>query len=138
MPILTIHRYFARNNMPTTEFLKKIESVLLAEKTKLEAELGGFATKNAGVKGDYATTFPEYGDKEEDNASEVATYSDNLTLEHTLESALRDVHSALKHVKDGTYGTCKYCKKPIDERRLLARPTSSSCISCKKKILNEI
>ncbi len=118
--------------------IQKIESTLLQEKTKLETELSAFATKSGGSKGDYAATFPEYGDKEEDNASEVATYSDNLTLEHTLESSLRDVNNALKRIKEGTYGICKYCKKPIDERRLEARPTSSSCISCKKKILNEI
>ncbi len=124
--------------MPTKTFLKEVEEGLLAQKTKLESELGSFATRDKGSKEGFATNFPEYGDKEEDSASEVATYSDNLTLEHTLETALRDVNSALKSIQDGTYGVCKYCKKPIDERRLQARPTSSSCIECKKKMLNEI
>ncbi len=131
-------QYFRHITMASKEFLKKIETDLTNQKQKLEAELEGFATRSNRNKDDFATTFPEYGDKEEDNASEVATYSDNLTLEHTLESALRDVKNALKAIKEGTYGTCKYCKQAIDERRLKARPTSSSCISCKKKMLNEI
>ncbi|HRU90169.1 MAG TPA: hypothetical protein P5094_02540 [Patescibacteria group bacterium] len=29
---------------------------------------------------------------------------------------------------------CKYCHKKIDEKRLLARPFSSSCIKCKNKL----
>lgn len=124
--------------MPTKTFMKDIETELLAQKAKLEAELSSFATRDSANKDGFATKFPEYGDKEEDAATEVAAYSDNLTLEHTLETALRDVNSALKALKEGTYGVCKYCKKPIDERRLQARPTSSSCIDCKKKMLNEI
>lgn len=114
--------------------LAKIEQHLLEEKTKLETELGQFTSKNVHNQEDYNSVFPQYGDKEEDNATEVAEYSDNLTLERTLESALRDVKGALEMIKKGTYGTCKYCKKPIDPRRLIARPTSSSCIDCKKQL----
>lgn len=122
--------------LPTMDqaILKKIERHLLGEKTKLETELGQFTAKNVHNQEDYNSVFPQYGDKEEDNATEVAEYSDNLTLERTLESALRDVKSALEAIKKGTYGTCKYCKKLIDPRRLLARPTSSSCIDCKKQL----
>lgn len=114
--------------------LKKIETGLLKEKTKLERQLGQFSTKNIHNPEDYNAVFPQFGEKEEDNATEVAQYSDNLTLERTLEAALRDVNKAIENIKKGTYGTCKYCKKPIDARRLIARPTSSSCINCKKQL----
>lgn len=114
--------------------LKKIETQLLGEKKKLERELGQFSKKNAHNPEDYNATFPQFGEKEEDNATEVAQYSDNLTLERTLESSLRDVKKALESIKKGTYGVCKYCKKPIDPKRLLARPTSASCVECKKQL----
>ena len=114
--------------------LKKIEQSLRAEKEKLETQLGQFSTKNTHNPDDYNAVFPQFGEKEEDNATEVAQYSDNLTLERTLESTLRDVKNALEAIKKGTYGICKYCKKPIDERRLIARTTSSSCINCKKQL----
>jgi len=114
--------------------LKKIQAQLLEEKGKLENQLAQFSAKNAHNPDDYNAVFPQYGEKEEDNAVEVAQYSDNLTLERTLESALRDVKKALTAVEKGTYGTCRYCKQPIDERRLLARPTSASCIDCKKQL----
>ncbi len=117
---------------PTT--LKKIEAQLVQDKKKLERELGQFSKKNAHNPEDYNATFPQIGDKEEDNATEVAQYSDNLTLERTLEASLRDTNKALESIKKGTYGVCKYCKKPIDPKRLLARATSASCVECKKQL----
>lgn len=124
--------------MITPETIKKIGLQLQAEKKHMEAALSSFASKNVHNPDDYNASFPEFGDKDEDNASEVAAFSDNLTIERTLESSLRDVKSALKRIEEGTYGTCKYCKKPIDEKRLLARPTSSACIDCKKQLTQEV
>ncbi|MBU4421662.1 TraR/DksA C4-type zinc finger protein [Patescibacteria group bacterium] len=77
------------------------------------------------------------GDKPDENAAEVAEYTKNLTLEDTLERALKDVNETLGRMENGEYGVCKYCKEPIAERRLLARPVSSSCIECKKKLTLE-
>lgn len=122
-----------------TEFLKKVQSALNAEKVRLETELSKFSYRNTkSTEESFETNFPNVGEKEDENASEVAQFSDNLSLEEELEKALRDVESALKQVEKGTYGTCKYCHQIIDERRLLARPTSSSCIQCKKTLTQEV
>lgn len=120
------------------ELLKQIEANLLEEKAKLEKELAKFSKKKSGQEGDYDSTFPDYGDKEDENAAEVADYVVNLSLEENLEKSLRDAISALDRLKKGVYGICKYCQNPIEEKRLLARPTSSSCMSCKKTITQEV
>ena len=112
--------------------LETLKAMLLEEKVKLEEELGRFAKRNPNNEEDFNADFPQLGEKEDENASEVAEYSKDLTLERTLEASLRDVNKALERVEDGTYGTCKYCNKPIDEKRLMARATSTSCIDCKK------
>jgi DnaK suppressor protein len=123
-------------NKTTYEELKKI---LQDEKERLEKELKSFAHRNPkSTNADFETDFPNLGDKEDENASEVAQYSDNLSLENELEKELRDVDSALKLMDDDVYGQCKYCKQDIDERRLRARPTSSSCIQCKKTLTQEV
>ena len=119
------------------EFLQKIEEQLKLEKVRLEKELAKFTNKNQHVAGDYDATFPEYGDKEDENAQEVAQYTTNKPLEIALESELRDVGKSLDRLKKGDYGVCKYCKKPIDEKRLLARPTSGACVSCRKTLTQE-
>lgn len=119
-------------------FLDKIEGLLEEEEKKLKEDLGQFAKPNPHVKDDYDTNYPEYGDDMEGNAQEVTEYISNKPLELSLEKTLRDVHSSQERLKKGTYGVCKYCDQPIDEKRLLARPTSSSCVSCKKTLTDEV
>lgn len=120
------------------ETLKKIETQLLGEKTRLERELASFTSKNPHNSDDYNATFtevPSSGSASEDeNAYQVTTYSNNLSMERTLETLLRDVNKALDRIQKGEYGSCKHCGKEIDMKRLLARPTSASCVDCKKKL----
>lgn len=120
------------------DFLEKIKGILLEEKTRLGNELKKFTKKNSHDNEDYDATFPEYGDKDDENAQEVADYTTNKPLELALEKELRDVDKSLERLAKGNYGVCKYCDKPIDEKRLLARPTSSACIECKKTLTQEV
>ena len=82
--------------------------------------------------------FPEYGDKADENAQEIDDYTTNLATDKVLESTLRDIESALDRIAKGTYGICKYCKKPIGKKRMLARPVASTCVECKTKLQNSI
>lgn len=93
-------------------FLHQMKSELAREKTRVEEELSRFAhrAKDPG---------------------------NNLSLEGTLGKLLRDILEALKRMESGEYGICKYCSREISESRLRARPTSSSCIMCKKTLTQE-
>lgn len=122
----------------SADSLAHIKIQLEAEKNRLEAELAKFTTKNSRVADDFDAKFPDYGDKSDENALEITDFLTTKPLEMTLEKELRDVHKSLKRIEDGAYGICKYCEKPIDEKRLLARPTSSSCVSCKKTLTQEV
>lgn len=118
----------------TKKDLAEIKTSLEAEKENLEKELAKFAKKNPKVEGDYDAEYQDVGNDTSDDVSEVEQYSLDLSLEHTLEKALRDVNKALTGIKNGSYGICKYCKQPISVKRLKARPTSSSCIACKTRL----
>ena len=120
------------------KFLEKIKSFLLDEKEKLEKNFSKIAEKDGRSNSGYTTAFPQYGEKEEDNVTEVADFAANISIEQDLEKHLRDIKNSLIRIEEGDYGICKYCQKPIDEKRLLARPTSSSCIECKKTITQEL
>jgi RNA polymerase-binding transcription factor DksA len=46
---------------------------------------------------------------------------------------LRDLDRAAERIRDGTYGFCERCGRPIDEGRLEALPAVSTCIVCANK-----
>lgn len=120
-------------------FIEEMRAALTKEQKKLETELSRFAHRNAQKPGAFEVNFEEAaGSDEGENAYEVAQFSDNLSLEQELESGLKDIVSALKAIDKGTYGTCKYCKVNISEERLRIRPTSTSCVACKKTLTQEL
>lgn len=126
-----MHQFFSG------DFIEEMKQLLLTEKEQVEKELAKFAHQNPQARDDFDANFPEFGDEEDDNVQEVQQYAVNRALEETLEKKLRDIDSALKRIDDGTYGICKYTGEPIDERRLRARPTSSSSVAAKKVLTNE-
>ncbi|MEK7132212.1 MAG: TraR/DksA C4-type zinc finger protein [Patescibacteria group bacterium] len=125
--------------MLTKSFIAEMEAALLQEKNKLISELSSFAHRNPQAPGiDFNTTYQSFGEGEDENAAEIAQFGDNLSLEQELESGLKDIDSALKAMEKGVYGTCKYCEQPISQERLKVRPTSTSCVACKKTLTQEV
>lgn len=114
--------------------IKEIENQLLTQKKRILNELSDLSRKDNHEADDRTAKFPEYGDKPDENAQEIADYSASVMTEKVLEKSLDDINNALDRIKKGTYGTCKYCGQPIATKRLLARPTASSCISCKTEL----
>ncbi len=43
------------------------------------------------------------------------------------------IDSALKRIKDGTYGFCQETAEPIGLKRLMARPVATLCIAAQRK-----
>lgn len=123
----------------TPELIAKIKQHLLELKTRLERDLSDVGTKDKKQPGHFEATYPESGgNSDDDNAMEISSYADELSIVGELETQLRDVNKALANIEKGTYGICKYCQKAIDVKRLEARPTSSACISCKKTLTQEL
>lgn len=121
------------------EFIERMKQQLLGDQTKLERDLNDIGSKDPNVKGRFNVEYPESGgNSDDDNAMEVTEYSDELSLKTRLEKELKDTVSALKQINKGVYGICRYCKKDIQEKRLEARPASSSCIACKKALTQEV
>ena len=120
------------------QFLDTIRDKLLEKERQLQQEIEDLTGKTQSSGGSYQLTPPDYWSDEDENSAEVATFTTDLSVKEVLESSLRDVRAALTRLDDGTYGICKYCGQYIDERRLLARPASSSCVNCKESIKSRI
>ena len=51
-------------------------------------------------------------------------------LDNEAKVIVQEVDNALLGIKEGTYGVCKRCGKPIAEKRLEAVPYVTLCIKC--------
>jgi DnaK suppressor protein len=116
------------------ETLKKIKEDLLAQKKRILKDLNNMSKPDSHEADNRSAQFPEYGDKPDENAQEINDFSTTVATQKVLEKTLEDIEKALDRIEKNTYGICKYCHKPIDEKRLMARPTTGACISCKNKL----
>ena len=111
--------------------LEEIKASLLAQKKEVLGELGRISKKDSHEADNRGAQFPEYGDKPDENAQEISDFSTTIVTQKVLEKSLEDIEKALNRIEKGTYGICKYCGNPINEKRLIARPRAGACISCK-------
>ena len=115
------------------KFIEERKKALEKRQSEIIQELKTDAVQVA--ENDYDAKFVDFGDKDDENAAEVATFEKNLSLEKTLELSLYNVNKALKKIEQGSYGICEKCQGAIAPKRLEVFPSATSCMSCKKKAL---
>ncbi len=111
---------------------KEFETLLLAEKKKIEETLSATATKNPLNPNEWAVTYPDLnGERADKNdmADEVEEFDNTLGINHVLEEKLTDINAALERIKINSFGICEVDGKPIDEGRLLANPAARTCVA---------
>ncbi len=106
----------------TNKKLAKFNTALLI---KLEALSIAIQNRNGIV----IETEPDHLDQVQRSSERELT----ITNLHRQSSELYQVRSALRRVKDGTYGTCLDCRGEISEKRLQAVPETPLCTHCKQK-----
>jgi len=109
--------------------IEYFKTKLLEEKAELEEELKEVAQKEPGQ-----TWSPSSGvmdiDAADDNevADKFEEYEGNKGVMEKLEKQLEEVDLALNKIKDGRYGICEICQKPIEKERLEANPSARNSI----------
>src|SRR3989338_1491688 len=110
------------------ELIEKNRLRLVEEKARLEGLLGRIAKPKKGDAEKFEAEHPEFGNQEDENASEVAAYEANLAEERDLEKKLKNVEAALQRVAKGTYGICQIGGEPLPLARLEAIPEAENCV----------
>jgi len=107
------------------EKIAEIEKKLLAERERLLNEV-----KNA------LTELHEDQDREEladftDQSSLESNRNFHIRMKERERNLLLKIEHALEKIKEGTFGICEECGRPIGDKRLEARPVVTLCITCK-------
>ena len=117
--------------MAWEDFKKKLEE----EKAKLEADLSEVARKNPEKPGEWEIKAPEMNPMLSDQSELADTFEELETraeVEFELEERYKHIVEALERIGNGTYGICKECGNPIEEKRLEANPAAKTCIKHKQ------
>lgn len=114
--------------------LAEIKNQLIKQREQLLKDLSSLSREDSHEADNRSVIFPEYGNKADENAQEITDYSTSVVTQKVLEKSLEDIEKTLKRIDGGDYGVCKYCHNPISPKRLLARPTANSCITCKTEL----
>ena len=105
------------------DFFKNLLNTKLEE---LLAEAGKTVTVMSSAKEE---TFPDPTDR----ASLETDRNFLLRVKDRERKLIAKIHEALQRINDGTYGICEICGEEISEKRLEARPVTTSCIRCKEE-----
>ena len=71
-----------------------------------------------------------------DIVDQASSYTEKSVEMRTVNRQIKlisKIDSALKRLKDGTYGFCKETGEPIGLKRLIARPIATLCIAAQEK-----
>lgn len=113
--------------MKTEHYRKKLEE----EKTRLESEMGTVGRKNPAVPNDWESLPSEIGSEADlaDQADVVMGRENNAAILADLEARYDTILQALLRIEQKTYGKCEVCHKNIEEARLGADPSATTCIA---------
>lgn len=68
-----------------------------------------------------------------DLAADFVSREQQTILQEKMEEQLKQIDAALQRVKEGSFGNCTRCGKPIPEARLEILPHVSLCMECQEK-----
>lgn len=104
---------------------------LTEELQRLIQELKSVGRINPENPADWEAVPPELdimrADRNE-SADSIEGYEGNAAILNDLEIRYNEVKDALQRINDGTFGYCKTCNEPIEEKRLQANPAATLCL----------
>ena len=104
---------------------------LLTEQQELEEELSSLGRK-VNDQGDWIAV-PDVSDgtlaDPIDNADITEDFEEKIAVLKVLEKRHAQVKKALTSIEEGTYGTCSEGGEEINEDRLKANPSATTCIN---------
>jgi RNA polymerase-binding transcription factor DksA len=67
--------------------------------------------------------------EDEERAMEIESFEAQGAIEMKLEERLNKVKAGIERIENGTFGFCETCKAAIEEKRLLANPAATTCMT---------
>ena len=111
----------------TKEELDQFESMLVERRGLLLNDFRALEEEEAQAGATDSVLSTHLADVGSDRASSDV----NLGCQATTSSEIREIDEAMERIRDGSFGLCEECDKPIAKGRLEAIPYARLCLPCK-------
>jgi DnaK suppressor protein len=111
----------------TKEELDQFESMLVERRALLLNDFRALEEEEAQAGSKDSVLSTHLADVGSDRASSDV----NLECQATTSSEIREIDEARERIRDGSFGLCEECEKPIAKGRLEAIPYTRLCLPCK-------
>jgi len=108
-------------------------NLILQRREKILRELGRLTEATRNTVQEYSGSHSTYSLHMADQGTDAQEREKTFLLASREGRYLKYLDRALTMIKDGRYGYCTTCKKPIQKKRLELVPTARLCIDCKLK-----
>jgi RNA polymerase-binding protein DksA len=102
--------------------MENLRQQLEQQRAELQAELAEVGARAEAGMG--------YSTHQADDGTIAFDQTADLAVRRHTERMLYQVERALVRMREGTYGICRKCAKPIDHARLRAIPYARCCMDC--------
>ncbi len=114
--------------------VREFEKRLLSELKRLQDGFEGIKEKSFSMSQQETLGIESaYDQHPADIGTETFERGKDLGLKDGLEIEIARVRGALERIRNGTYGFCLRCKKPIPIERLRAAPEVELCVHCQEE-----
>jgi DnaK suppressor protein len=116
----------------TKKEITELKAALVEERGKLEAQFKELEESSFGTNQSEMTGEMAFDEEYADAGTATFERERDLSLVNNVRDLMERIDKALAKMKDGTYGLCDRCGKPIEKLRLKALPYANLCIKDKQ------
>lgn len=122
------------NKKIDTKKYEQYKKALLEIKEQVVGDLNVMRDESGNPNGNGAGDVSGHALHMADVATDMYDREFNLGLASNDRETLSRVNDALQRIKDGDYGQCGQCGKPIAVARLKAIPYVETCVKCQEEL----
>ncbi|MFH1144549.1 MAG: TraR/DksA C4-type zinc finger protein [Candidatus Eisenbacteria bacterium] len=114
--------------------LERFERLLGEERERLQQQHDELEESARRSLRDSSGDLSAYAFHMADLGTDAMEREQNLMLAASITRTLADIADALHRIRNGDYGICDSCHRPVDVKRLQALPHARMCLACQEAL----
>jgi DnaK suppressor protein len=112
--------------------LERFEKELAEQRERLASQQGQLGDAARHSQRDSSGELSAYTYHMADLGTDAMEREQSFLLASKLRRTLAEIDEALRRIKEGGFGDCELCGKPIEPKRLRALPYARHCLACQE------